>query len=116
MTRPSGDQMGNDATPGVLNCAKARGFEPSTGTIQMSRSSSSLRLDTTATDLPSGEKTGSISSQLPLVSCFGFPPAAGISQILSQPLSCSDNARVLPSGDHSARLSDQPPPRSCGAV
>src|SRR5579863_7855653 len=113
---PSEDHSGADSTPGLSNFASCFGELPSTGTTQISDSSLSVRFDVTAIDMPFGAKTGFKSSNAPLVSCFGFPPVAGISQTLSQPLSCRITARVLLSGDQLALPTDHPPPRSVGEV
>src|ERR1700679_4225774 len=85
---------------------------PDDETTQMCRSSAMPRLDSNAIHLPSGEYTGSSSSPVPKVSSVGFPPAAGMVQILSQCVSCRTTASVRLSGDHAAVLIAHAPPGS----
>lgn len=51
--------------------------------------------------LPSGDQSGSTSSEGCVVTCSGVPPAAGTSQMSRLPLRSETKATVLPSGDHS---------------
>src|SRR6516164_3719206 len=50
--------------------------------------------------LPSGSQSKSdISPEVNLVSCFGFPPVKGSSQMLVTPSRVTRDSRPLPSGD-----------------
>src|SRR5215510_2395206 len=114
MSRPSGDHCGFDSTPaGAFVSRRAR--PPSAGATHTRRSSRRPLFETKASQRPSGEKTGSSSSDSPSVIARGLPPLTERRYSLSHPVSCRTKASDLPSGDHETRRIDQPPPRSCGA-